>query len=293
MYGNAHLWSICTDHYFKTRIKLRSEKTRTQYRLAVNNLSSLLGRPAVLTDLTDDNLAMLCHLLLDEELSPYTVNERVGRLKSVWTWAAKKGFLSTFPTLERVPVEELIPRAWSVAELRALFDSCANEPGTIAGIPARDWWLALHSWLWCTSERKGATFALRWEMVDLEGMTAAVPGAIRKGRKGRVYDLWPECCSMLRTIWEPRREMVFPWPYNDGTYYNHYARILRRAGLSDGRKNKTHAMRVTHASWRQATGGNAAAALGHASPATTQKHYLDPRIVKNESQPLFSPMAAN
>lgn len=286
---DGSLWRICHDQYFRVRMQLRSEKTRVQYRLALNNFTALLGRPAMPDDLTDDNLAALCHALLDAELSPFTVNERVGRLKSLWNWAAKRGMVKTFPTLERVPAENKIPRAWSIDELNRLFASCSREQGHVAGIPAASWWLALHAWLWCTSERKGATFALCWSMLDLDSMTAAVPGSIRKGRKPRVYDLWPDCCSMLRAIQLPKRELVFPWPMNDGTYYNHYSRILRRADLPVGREFKTHCMRVSHASWREASGGNASQDLGHSDPATTQRHYLDPRIVRREQAPLFWP----
>lgn len=287
--SNGDLWSICHDQYFRFRVKLRSEKTRFQYRLALNNFRDCLGRLPEIADLTDDNLALLCGWLLNRGLSEFTVNERVGRLKSLWNWLARRGMLRTFPTIDKIPTEERIPRAWSAEELRKLFDSCAQEQGTIAGIPAASWWLALHGWLWCTSERKGATFALTWAMIDLDGMTAVVPGAARKGKKARVYDLWPECCSLLRSIREPARELVFPWPFDERTYYYRYGRILRRAGLPDGRHNKTHAMRVSHATWREATGGNASQALGHADPQTTRKHYLDPRILKPDAPPLFWP----
>lgn len=283
------LWSICHDQYFRTRVKLRSEKTRIQYRLSLKNLSTTLGRDAVLDDLTDDNLAALCQWLLDQELSEYTINERVGRIKSLWNWLARRGAIDRFPTFERLETEEIIPRAWTAEELRRLFESCQRELGTIDGIPASSWWLALHSWLWCTSERKGATFAMTWAMIDLDGMTASLPGKIRKGRSPRVYDLWPDCCRLLRAIQLPRRELVFPWPFDEGTYYYRYGRLLRRAGLPDGRHNKTHAMRVTHATWREATGGNASQSLGHADPATTRKHYLDPRITRQSQPAMFWP----
>lgn len=284
------LWSICHEQYFKIRLSIRSEDTRNQYRFALKNFATVLGRPPELADLTDDNLAMLCHWLTNEGLAPITVNERVGRLKTLWTWLARRGKVPTFPTLERMPVPHTTPRAWTVDELRRLFDACAKEQGFVAGIPAGSWWLALHSWLWCTAERCGATLSLRWEHLDLDGQIAIVPAPIRKGsQKPAVYDLWPECCSALRTIRLPSRDLVFPWHMSEASYYLHYGKILRRAGLPDGRRNKTHAMRVSHASWREASGGNAMQDLGHGSRETTVKHYLDPRIAKQPQQPLFSP----
>lgn len=284
------LWKICHDQYFKIRLSIRSEDTRNQYRFALQNFSSALGRTAGLDDLTDDNLARMCHWLTEKGLAAITVNERVGRIKSLWTWLARRGKVPTFPTLERIPAADSTPRAWTVDELRRLFAACAVQPGTICGISAGAWWIGLHSWLWCTSERRGATFALRWDMVDLAGQIAVLPAAIRKGtRKPAAYNLWPECCSSLRAIQAPARELVFPWHLTECSYYLHYARILKQAGLPCGRRNKTHAMRVSHASWREASGGDASRDLGHSDPATTRKHYIDPRISRPESVPLFWP----
>lgn len=290
MRDTSTLWSVCTDYYFKIRLSIRSEDTRNQYRYAINNFSTALGRTATIADLNDDNLAILCHWLTNKGLAPITVNERVGRVKTLWTWLARRGVVKTFPTLGRIPQPETTPRAWTVDELRRLFDACAAERGTICGVRAGLWWVALHSWLWCTSERFGATMRLKWEHLDLDGQIAIVPAGIRKGHtKPAVYNLWPEACSALRLIREPVRDLVFPWHLTECSYYLHYSRILRRAGLPDGRHNKTHAMRVSHATWREATGGNASQALGHADPATTRKHYLDPRIVKPDAPPLFWP----
>lgn len=284
------LWQICHEQFFRIRLSIRSEDTRNQYRFALKNFSTAIGHTAELDDLTDDNLALLCHWLTEKGLAPITVNERVGRLKTLWTWLASRGKVSTFPTLERLPVPDCTPRAWTVDELRRLFDACAREQGEVAGIPAGLWWLGLHSWLWCTSERCGASLGLRWDHLDLDGQIAVVPAPIRKGRKKpAVYNLWPECCSALRLIRAPDRDLVFPWHLSEASYYLHYGKILRRAGLPDGRRNKTHAMRVTHASWREASGGDASRDLGHADRATTQKHYLDPRIVRQDSSPLFWP----
>jgi integrase len=82
---------------------------------------------------------------------------------------------------------------------------------------------------------------------------------------------------------------VFPWHLCESSFYHHYGKILRRAGLPDERKTKSHCIRVSHASWREAMGGDASKDLGHADRATTQKHYLDPRIARTKQDPLFWP----
>lgn len=41
--NGTDLWTICHDQYFRFRVKLRSEKTRIQYRLALNNFNECLA----------------------------------------------------------------------------------------------------------------------------------------------------------------------------------------------------------------------------------------------------------
>lgn len=285
------IWGILHDSYFPVRPTIRAEQTRLQYRFAVNDFAKMLGRTPVKSDLTDDNLnALLIYLLDKRGVAEITANERVGRLKTLWTWLAKRGKLSYFPTLSRIPQPERVPRSWNVEELRRLFLSFAQEKGEIGGVPASKWWLSSHAFLWNTGERKGATFLFEFEMLDWRAGVAILPASIRKGRrKSAVYLLWPEVLDMLQDIRLPRRSKVWPFPYHHGTYYNRYERILKRAGLPCGRHHKTQAIRVSHATWLHAMGQDATAALGHSSPETTRASYLDLRIIKPAEKPLFKP----
>lgn len=291
---SRQLWSIALDDYFPKKPKIRSEHTRDQYRFAINDFAEMLGRAPELADLTDDSLAALTTFLLDKGLAEITTNERVGRLKTLWTWLAKRGVLKYFPTVERVPIPERIPRAWNVEEMQALFAAFAAEPGSMCGVPAPAWWFTCHAWLWNTGERRGATFGVTFDMLDLKRGVAVLPPEIRKGRrKAAVYYLWPDVVELIKEIRSPRRELVWPWPYHIGTFYHHYARILKRAGLPDGRHNKTQAMRVSHATWLHALGHDATAALGHGSPETTRKSYLDVRLIRPKDVALFRPWETN
>lgn len=284
------LLAVLTDRYFPLRTKIRSEDTRRQYRFAINDYAEALGRPPTLGDLTDDGMARLMVHLTDRGLAEITINERVGRITALWRWLAKRGVVSHWPTIEPIPVPERIPRAWTQDELRSLFASVQKELGHIGGVLARDWWLAFLAFTWCTSERRGATLAMTWKMVNLTAGVATLPPAIRKGRKkAGVYDLWPEVVELLREIRQPPRELVFPFPFDNTTYYNHFSRILRRAGLPVGRAYKTHAIRVSHATWRELLHGDSTDALGHDNPATTRKSYIDPRVLRKNRKPLFIP----
>jgi integrase len=283
------------DRYLPQNLKARSPSTAKQYRLAVDDFARYLGREPALSDLTDDALAgMLNHLLRRERaVAEITANERVGRLKSFWNWAARKRYVDQFPTLGRVPVPERVPRAWREAELVRLFSACRAVRGWIGDVPAWRWWTSLHGWLWCTAERIGASLALRVEHLRLDEGIAVVPAAIRKGRrKPAVYPLWDDLVLMLREILPPKmpqRELVWPWPYNQATFYGRYRRILLHAGLPTDRRAKPHAMRVTHASWVNLLGGDATRNLGHSSPETTRKSYIDPTLRKPDERQLFRP----
>ena len=211
---DPHLWSICTSFYFPRKLTIRSQKTRDRYRIAVSALGRAIGHDPTKDDLNDDNLTIMATDSLAAGLSPATINGNLAKLKTLQTWLAKRGLVPTFPTLDRLDVPEPTPLAWQWDEMRRLFRAGRQEQGDIAGIPAGDWWFAWLNWLWNTSERYGASIALRWDMLDLQAAVASLPASIRKGRrKPAVYSLWPETVESLRRIAEPRRELVFPWPF--------------------------------------------------------------------------------
>jgi len=292
MSDNLRHWIF--ERYLPQNLKVRNEATRTNYRHAVNDLAELLGREPLLSDLTDETLtSLILHLLGPRKLAETTANERAGRIKAFWTWAAKKRHVDQWPTFSFVAEPEKIPRAWREAEMVKLFNACRSARGEIDGIPAWRWWFTLHGWLWCTSERIGATLALRVEHLSLDEGVAVVPASIRKGkRKAAIYSLWPDLVEMVRMILPPHapaRDLVWPWPLDPTSFYNHYSRLLMRAGLPHDRTCKPHRMRVSHASWKHYAGLDATAALGHSSEETTRRSYLDPTICKPDEKQLFRP----
>jgi integrase len=306
--GDHHTWEAPPMHetlrdwifvrFLPQNMTARDPKTHKQYRLAVNDFAEFLGREPVLTDLTDETVAGLVNYLLGErrQLAPVTANERVGRIKTFWNWAAKKRKttgVEEFPTLRRVPVPERLPRAWRENDLVKLFNACRHTRGTVAGIPAWRWWFTIHGFWWCTAERISATLAMRVDHLRLDEGIAVLPAVIRKGkRKAAVYTLWPDLVVMLREILPPkapRRDLVFPWPQDRVTFYNHYKRLLTRAGLATGRDCGPHRMRVSNATWSYLAGDEPSRRLGHSSPETTRKSYIDPTLAKQDETKLFRP----
>lgn len=293
------LRTVVFEFYLPSNIAVRDPQTRRNYARACDDLAEFLGREPTLGDLTDETLSRFLIYLLDGSrrkrgrLAETTANERFGRIRAFWTWAARKRWVDQFPTCRCVTEPEKIPRAWREDELVKLFNACRRQRGDIGGVPAWRWWFTLHGFWWNTSERIGASLQLRVSDLRLDDGLAVVPAMIRKGKvQPRIYPLWADLVAMLRMILPPHapaRELVWPWPKHPSTLYYHYGKLLRMAGLPDDREAKPHCMRVSHASWRQCIGEDATTALGHRDPATTRRHYLDPTLLKQDETKLFRP----
>jgi integrase len=256
----------------------------------VGDFGRFLGHDPTLADLDDDIVTGWQKHLKGSKLSRFTVNERVGRVIRLWTFLAKRRLVERFPSIKRLRCPEIVPAAFTAEQLKALFDSAEEEGGRIAGVRASHGWQALLAFIWSTGERKGATLALRWDWIDRKAMLIVIPAQYRKGRqKAGVYHLWPEVAELIDRIALPKRELVFPWDRNAGMYWKDWNRLLVRAGLPADGKHKTKALRVSHASWLKALGGDPTAALMHGDSATTIKHYLDPRLLAKNERVLFVP----
>lgn len=290
------LWQICTQEYFPLNMRIRSAGTRYQYKIAVNCLGRSLGREATDDDLSDDSITLWMGRLLtaDPPLSINTVRERVNRITALWGWLAKRNPGMRWPTVVKPQAPDSLPQALTEAQIRRLFSSARKERGAIGGVPADIWWTSFFGFVWATAERKAAAMALRIECLDLVAGVATIPPASRKGgRKWGVYQLWPELLPLLREAVAvcPQRDLVWPWDRCPGAYYTAYNRILRGAEIPVSRKTKTHALRVSHATWLKVMGGDPTRQLMHGDQRTTERSYLDPRFLASQQPKLFIPWA--
>lgn len=278
------LRQVADEMYFPARLTIQAEDTVKQYYLAFSFYDRFLCRTAQVSNLNDLELTKFKRWLFKErKLAAKTANERAGRIIAMWDWLARKRLVDAFPCVEKIPEPKRAPRAWTIDQLRAIFQETLNCRGRICGIPASLWLRGLCGFLWNTSERIGATLKCDWEMVDLNRGTILVPAEIRKrGQSDEVYRLWPEVLELLREIRTYKNQLIFPTDFGKTALYHRYKKILIRAGLPHGRQYMFHAMRVSHATWTQALGGNATHALRHANPATTRRHYIDGSIVNQE-----------
>lgn len=278
------LREVADNLYFPSRLTIRATDTIRQYYLAFKFYDRFLSHESKVSNLNDLELTKYKRwLFYEQKLAAKTANERAGRIIAMWDWLARKRLVDAFPTVERLPEPKRAPRAWTIEQLRMIFAETLNCRGRICGIPTSLWLRGLCGFLWNTSERIGATLQLDWQMLDLSRGSILVPAEIRKrGQSDEVYTLWPEVLAIFAEIRAFGNHLIFPVDFSKSALYHRYKKILKRAGLPHGRSNMFHCMRVSHATWTEALGGNATAALRHANPATTKRHYIDGSIVNQE-----------
>jgi|GEM_PF-573325 len=282
-YGEAtnSLMQFFEEQYIPLRLRARSARTVTLYRTTIRTFAKFLGREPELSDLTDLKVSRHLMQLRERGLSAHSVEKERCQLLAIWRFACRKGHVKLWPDIPAEAKPERVPLAWTQEELGQLFSAIREETGWIAGVPAADWWTALHMLAWDTGERIRAIMSLRWEWINFGNRTVMVPAEVRKGkRKDRLYMLAPDTVTALLEIRFPKRETVLPWPYVETYLWKRYERILKRAGLPCDRKSKFHRLRRSVASHFEVAGGNATELLGHSTRKVTLEHYLDPRIVK-------------
>jgi hypothetical protein len=256
-----------------------SERTQVLYAYTIGAFSKHLGRPATIADLNEMAVARFLTARVREKC-PATAAKDRAQVRAIWEWAARRAMVPTFPAVRRIVVPERVPEAWTTEEFRGLLAAAALEQGTVAGVPAGEYWRALLLFLYETGERIGAVMQLRWE--DVRGRDVVFRAETRKhGRRDTCRTISASCQEAICAI-QGDSELVFPWDRVKTQLWYRMGRICKRAGLSNNRRSKFHRVRKTTASYYEAAGGSAQALLDHSSPAVTRR-YLDPRIVKTKA----------
>lgn len=257
--------------YLRSNRRIRSHKTDERYRLALKQFASAIGKRPKLSDLTDDSIVQLEKSL--DGRSAETINHTTGRIKALWRWCCKRGLVSVWPTIDRLPVPEPYRRAWHVEELRQLVAACELMRYDYGGVPARLWWRAWHIVQFDIAERTGAMLKLRWEWITPRGLD--IPLEARKGHKTAFCVLSEDAKAALRAIRLPRRELIFAWHLSDSSFYLHYEKLLAIAKLPTGRKFKPQRVRRSSLTYWHKGGQDATERAKHSSPHTTAQYYLD------------------
>jgi integrase len=234
--------------------------------------------PARLDDLSD--LVLARFVAARERLTCRATAKRDRtQLLCLWRYACRCGWLTVWPNPTPLRVPERVPRAVKIGELEALVEYFGQITGSVDSNPAGAWWTSLVLGLFQCGTRITETLAVEWSDVDLERRTILFRAESRKGRtRDIVRDITPELADMLAAR---RRDTgrVWRWDRCSTHLWYHFRDHCRAAGVP---YRGFHAIRKAALSYTAAGGGDAQR-LGDHADAKTTKVYLDPEIVKPES----------
>lgn len=273
---------VFEQEYLPSNLRITSKSTIRHYDITIRQFSEYLGRPATLADLTDGICTRYCRWLQDNKgVAPQTISQRMNYLRAIWRWCCRERFVEKWPNFHTAPAEKPVPRAWTLQHLAKLMEAAAETSGFVTCIPAGIWWFNLHRFAWETGERKTAMLEARWDDTDPERCLVEIPAKYRKGKcKGMLYTISRELMDDLVSMRPGDEPRLFPWAASEATFYNQYAKILKRAGLPSDHKSKLHRMRKSFASHLESNGGDATQALGHSRRTITAESYLDESIIQ-------------
>lgn len=278
--------------YLPSNLRITSNSTIKHYNITIRQFGEFLGRDAKLEDMTDGNATRFCRWLqLEKDIATQTIEQRMNYLRAIWRWCCRERLIEKWPNFQTAPPEKPLPRAWTTQQIVELMDAARETDGHIGAVPAGVWWYNLHRFAWETGERLGAMLKARWDDVDSERCLIEIPAKYRKAKtRGMLYtiseDLMGDLVAMREFKTAPHFhlpinfDVIFYWPFTESTFYNHYDKILKRAGLPTDHRSKMHRIRRSFASHLEANGGNATEALKHSSRRITANSYLDESIIQ-------------
>ena len=252
------------NHYVPNRLRDCSPNTTRLYGCTLRSFGKYLAREAELTDLTDETLSGFL-LKRADSVSPETCRKEFDQLTSLWRYANRKQYLSTWPDLLAPRTPRHNPQSLTLIQLRA-FQICADDFSYEMGQIVR---LA-----WETGERKTALLSLRG--ADVRGTWVVFRAATRKGAsEDNACEISDSLAESLDVLLD-RNKFLFT---QRSTWHTSFRTVAERAGLR-GKRLGFHMLRRSAASHLSAAGGNACDFLGHAKEETTKRWYLDKRITQ-------------
>ena len=259
------------EEYEPRRLRGSNGCTARLYGFTIASFGRFLERPATLDDLNDK--AVLRFLTArGGEVSRYTVEKERSQLLALWRLAFHLGMVNRWPDVPPSKLPRRNPEALTIDEVRRLVtaaDELAPAWGTLVRVAYE------------TGERIAAILALTPR--DIRGRRILFRAETRKfGVADNLATVTPETAARLAALIELGNPKVFPM--KDVHYWWHV--IIGKAGIHPrARRCGWHMLRRTAASHLKAAGGDPQKLLGHASPVTTVRWYLDKTITDTGPPP--------
>lgn len=270
-----------------------SDRSVTLYTHTIDKFEEFLGHPPEVAELEDVTVARFLRWRATNVrgkrlVSPHTVAKDRSQLLAIWNWACKKKLHpGEWPGLPRQKKVRRTPTAYTADDLAKLVRAARNRRGRMGPVASWWWWSTLLQAAWQTGERVGALLTLRWSEVDTARCRIVYLAETRKGREADlVRAITPALAAELERCRRAPDDLVWPRTGHPLSIYPSLRLLCKTAGVTP---RGFHAIRKASASYVAAGGGDATAHLGHADPAMTRGHYLDPRITETKTGLDFLP----
>jgi len=234
-------------------------------------------------DICEEHVGRYLSTIGDYCRSSHSLKHYLVVLKAIVNEAFQRGLISRLPRFPKIQVEKRTPDAWTLEETKKLFDYVAQLDGYVGvgAVPARLWWQSILLASYYTGLRLSCLLNLSWFQVDLNGRF--LRALTNKNKREQVFAIPDDLAVILQQIKVPPREKIWEHPYNPKWPCRALRRIVDRVGIPAPRSmhgQLFQKMRRTCITWTAVNDLNMATRVaGHASPETTIKHYVDPRML--------------
>lgn len=275
------LLAFLYDVYVPSRMEI-SPPAISQAEITIRLFERWAGRSLRIGDFKEDLIRRFLLEMLKTRAGS-TVNSKRTHLLAFWKCAWEEGILPELPRkIRRAKVVPTIPEAWTEEEVGRILFSARQSRHPIAGIPGSDWWMAFLLVIYDTGERRGAMFATAPRDVNLAD--AYVVFRNTKTGRPRLCALHPDTVEACGRIYDPERELMFPFASTTESLQKRFRKILWRAKVTFGRGHGGlfHKLRRTSGTLVEQAGGDGAKHIGN-TRAVFESNYLDPRFGSRRS----------
>lgn len=284
------LYRFWRDVYVPKRMIGASSGSIDAIRYGVVRFSKFLGRPAMLTDLTDDNISELMAWIINVAgLSVASANGSRAHLLSLWRYAHKRKLVESLPSdCDKLKELKKLPSAWTMEELGQILASAKQQqtPRTGMQYPPGLFFQAMILVAYDTGLRLRALLGVKRDAWKPERREITAEASVMKHKVSQTFQVSEQTKEAVELMLRSAKSadaspgLLFPWPVRPDGIHEAYRGILKRAGLYSNEKNGSfHKLRRTSATHLTAALGieSACRQLGHSSVEMT-KRYVDPRL---------------
>ncbi len=284
------LWRFWRDVYVPKRMIGASSGAIDQIRFGIVRFSKYLGRPAMLTDLTDDTVTgYMAWIISHAGLSVSSANSNRAQLLCLWRYAYKRKLLPTLPTdCDKLKELRKLPTAWTMEELGKILASARQQQTPKTGMlyPPGLFFQAIILVAYDTGLRLRALLGIKRCDWKPERREITADATVMKHKVSQTFQVSEQTVQVLTLMLNNPKSadetptLLFPWPVRGDGIHEAYRKILMRAGLyTKEHGGSFHKLRRTSATHLTNVIGIEAACrqLGHSSVEMT-KRYVDPRL---------------